>query len=262
MILLKVKCDQGNLKKKEGLKDAPDLIVKGFKNYFLGENGKTPVFSVEEVKQSSQGIAKTHKLIFNKANQILKKSFLTSIGGDHSITHPLFKAFSKRFNKVGLVYLDAHADCENDTGLPTYEDVLRRIISEGLVKPWNVILIGLRNWTEQEKRFIEQSKIKVFSMKDVANEGVDETIEAVRYLLSRCENVYASFDIDVVDPAFAPGTGWPEPGGLTSREALQFVQALAVLKKVKAFDLVEANTDPATIQLCSKILFEYLSHKQ
>ena len=262
MKLLKVKCDQGNLKSRDGLAQAPNIIVKELKEFFLGENGKNPVYEVDSIEQSGQGIEKTHELIYEKAKSILKQDELASVGGDHSITHPLFKAFSEKYDNVGLVYVDAHADCEQGTSTPTYEDVLRKIISDGLVKPWNVILIGIRNWTENEKIFIQQSKIKFFPMKDVASEGLEETIESARYLLSRCDNVYASFDIDAVDPAFAPGTGWQEPGGFTSREAIRIAQALGTLKKVKAFDLVECKDHPATAKLCSKILFEFLAHKQ
>lgn len=260
MILLKAKCGQGNLENKKGLVQSPDLIIKEFKNFFVGENGVKPVFSVKEFSQES-GLDKTHKKLYEKAKKLVSEELVT-VGGDHSITYPLFKAFSEEHDEVGLVYFDAHADCEHDMNPPSYEDVLRKIISDGLVKPWRTILVGVRNMTQREKTFLEDSKIKVFSMKDLASDGLKEVLESIRYLLSKCENVYASFDVDVVDPAFAPGTGWPEPGGLTSRQALQLVQSLGVLKKVKAFDLVECTDESSTVRLASKILFEYMAHKQ
>ena len=121
-------------------------------------------------------------------------------------------------------------------------------------------MAGLRNWHKDEYKFLRDNKIKFFNMKEIADESMQEISESIMSVARNFDCLYVSIDIDAVDPAFAPGTGYPEPGGLTSRELLYFLKRLKLLKNLKIIDLVEINPDKdinnLTVKLGAKILTE------
>lgn len=261
MKVIKIPSSQGGLGKSEGAELAPDEIIKQIHDLFLNEKGELPVFEIDEVEIISSNLEETNKNIFNKAIEIFKKNEKAIfIGGDHSITYPLIKAFSKAYKNPGVVIFDAHPDAENDFMPPTQEDLLPAIVGENLIKTTNIILAGTRNWHGNELEFLKKHKIRYFSMNEIVNEGMHESCEALMSIAKNFDALYVSIDIDAVDPAFAPGTGYIEPGGLTSRELLYFLQRLKFLKNLKALDIAEINPkkdiNSITSKLGAKILVE------
>ncbi len=257
MKILKINSSDGGLGKSDGSEEAPDIILDRINDIFLNESGKKLNFEVGQVKVVKNNLEETNKNIFDRA-----KNFDFFIGGDHSITYPCFKAFSEKFKNSFLVIFDAHPDCEVYTDIVTHEDFLRKLIDDNILKKENLILIGLRSWSENEYNFLKENKIKYFDMKKIFDLGVKEVCDVVMENCCDNEGVYLSVDIDVVDPSFAPGTGYVEPGGLSSRELFYFIQRFKMMKNLKVVDLVEIipkkDFEGKTVKLGAKIISELI----
>ena len=164
------------------------------------------------------------------------------LGGDHSITEPNVRAVSSRRGPVGLLHFDTHADTgtevfgvERSHGTPMY-----RLVEAGHVDPARYVQIGLRGYWPTEREFAWQAErgITSFFMHDVRERGVRAVLEDASRIVG-AGPVFVTVDIDVLDPAFAPGTGTPEPGGLSTGELLWAVREAATRLDVVGADLVE-----------------------
>ncbi|MDO8516753.1 MAG: arginase family protein, partial [Nanoarchaeota archaeon] len=137
----------------------------------------------------------------------------------------------------------------------------RALIEKGFPAK-NILLVGLRNSDKEEIEFIKKNKIKTISINQL-QEDLEETCEVIMEF-SHEKELYLSLDIDIVDPAFAPATGYPETGGLTSREFIYLIQRMNKIKNLKAVDIVEINEkedkkfENITIKLGAKILSELI----
>ena len=187
------------------------------------------------------------------------------LGGDHSISIPVLEAQRERFKdqRLGVLWVDAHPDlCDVFTGSRlSHACVLRRALEFG-IEPEDVCLVGVRSWEDQEIDLIENGGLNVYTAALIAERGMRSVATSVYSKLSRCDAVHISLDIDCLDPAFAPGTGIPESGGLTSREVITLIKAMQGLPLV-GLDVVEVAPpiDPseATIFAALKIIMEYIA---
>jgi agmatinase len=187
------------------------------------------------------------------------------LGGDHSISIPVLQAQREKYvdQRLGLLWVDAHPDlCDVFTGSKlSHACTLRRALEFGY-EPSEVCMVGLRSWEDQEIDLIENSGLNVYTAADVAAHGMSRVASSVRSKLSDCDAVHISLDIDCLDPAFAPGTGIPDAGGLTSREVITLIKTLQGLPLV-GLDLVEVAppVDPseATVFAALKIIMEYIA---
>jgi len=187
------------------------------------------------------------------------------LGGDHSISIPVFEAQRERYRdqRLGVLWVDAHPDlCDVFTGSKlSHACVLRRALEFG-IEPQDVCMVGLRSWEEQEIDLIENGGLNVYTAALIAERGMRSVASSVYSKLSRCDAVHISLDIDCLDPAFAPGTGIPDSGGLTSREVLTLIKSMQGLPLV-GLDIVEVSPpiDPseATIFAALKIIMEYVA---
>jgi agmatinase len=188
------------------------------------------------------------------------------VGGDHSIALPALRAIASKHGPVAVVHVDAHADT---SGPETWGEEfhhgtpLRHALSEKLIAPDQLYQIGLRGpWgSSEDGLFAAAHGGTTISAADLSERGVVDVMgEIARNIGDR--PVYLTFDIDAVDPAFAPGTGTPVPGGLSSREALEVIRLLAGVKLV-GMDLVEVSPplDHADItsHLAAHLLYEGLA---
>ena len=214
-----------------------------------------PVFDKDEVKIVEGNIGETNANIYSKALEILKNNTRPLfLGGDHSITRSIVKAFAEIYTKnPGIVIFDAHPDCNNNIMPQGQEDLLCHLVNQNIIKKENIILIGTRSWTKEEIDFIKKNKIKHFAMKEIAREGIHEISESLMTVAKNFSDLYISIDIDVLDPVFAPGTDYTEPGGLTTRELLFFLHRLKRLQNLKAYDLVEINPNKDINNITSKV---------
>mgnify|MGYP002630033875 CR=1 FL=1 len=257
MRILKIPFNGGALGKKDGQELGPNKVVEFLKNFHISETEKLPVFAEEEILVDNMNLEDTFSLIESQVSKI--DTVTTIIGGDHSITHPCFKAFSKRFSNPGIIVFDAHPDVQDDFTV-THENYLRRLVSDGFLKKENIILIGIRNWSKEEVMYLKQNRIKYYSMKEITFDDIKEICDSIMSVAREWDGLYLSIDIDVLDPAFAPGTGHTEPGGMSSRELIYFMQRLKLLKNLKMIDLVEVNPkkdiDDLTSKIAAKLIIE------
>jgi agmatinase len=187
------------------------------------------------------------------------------LGGDHSISIPVLQAQRERYRdqRLGLLWVDAHPDlCDVFTGSKfSHACVLRRALEFG-IHPEDVCMVGLRSWEEQEIDLIENGGLNIYTAAMVAERGMRSIASSVHSKLSLCDAVHISLDIDCLDPAFAPGTGIPDSGGLTSREVITLIKSIQGLPLV-GLDVVEVSPpiDPseATVFAALKIIMEYIA---
>jgi agmatinase len=166
---------------------------------------------------------------------------LVTLGGDHTIALPLLRAAARRHGPVALVHFDAHLDTW-DTYFGaryTHGTPFRRAVEEGLVDTEALSHVGTRGPLYGRRDLSEDRRLGfgIVTSADVMRRGVTETVEALRDRIAD-RPLYVSVDIDVLDPAHAPGTGTPEAGGLTSRELLEILRGLAGANLIGA-DVVE-----------------------
>jgi agmatinase len=187
------------------------------------------------------------------------------VGGDHSVTLPILRALRRRHGPLGLVHFDAHPDTWDEYGGSRHfhGSTFRRAVEEGLVDGRRVLQIGIRGPVRGpgDFDFHAEHGLEVVRIEEVKERGVAAV--AARLERLRGAPVYCSFDIDAVDPAYAPATGTPEVGGLSAYEALGLVRALRALLLIGA-DVVEVSPPydgpgQVTSLLAANLLFELLS---
>jgi len=210
-------------------------------------------------------IERTYERIEGAMGEILERQvFPMAVGGDHSITLPILRAIAKRHGPVGLIHIDAHLDTWDEYfgGKYFHGTPFRRAVEEGLIDPRQTIQVGIRGslYAEDDFDFQARHGMSVVPIGEVKEQGVAAV--AGRWKGLARGKVYVSFDIDSVDPAYAPGTGTPEVGGLTSYEALSLIRALRGLEVV-GFDLVEVSPPydgpgQITALLAANLLYEFL----
>ena len=192
----------------------------------------------------------SHDAIRMKVTQVLQAGALPLIlGGDHSITLPGATAVAQRygFGRVGMIHFDAHADTA-DSGpggvLISHGSPMRRLIEGGAIPGPNFVQIGLRGYWPPKTLFdwMRGQGMRWHQMSEIETRGFDAVLEdAIAEALDGPEYIYLSVDIDVLDPAFAPGTGTPEPGGITSTELLRAVRRIVTSVKLVGADIVEVS---------------------
>jgi agmatinase len=185
-----------------------------------------------------------------------------SVGGDHSITHPILKAVGAE-RPVGMIHIDAHCDTGGafDQTKFHHGGPFRNAVLDGVLDPTRTIQIGIRGSAEYLWEFSTVSGMTVIHAEEVSAMGCQAIADKARKVAGDGP-VYLSFDIDSLDPAFAPGTGTPEVGGLTSREVLEILRALKGVDIVGG-DVVEVapqyDATTNTAQAGAQVLFEILS---
>jgi arginase len=156
-------------------------------------------------------------------------SKLISFGGDHSISFPVIEAFSETYSKLNVLHLDAHADLYDDFEKNPYSHAspFARLMEKGALN--SLTQVGIRTFNTHQKEQANRFGVKVIEMKDFNMDFIN-SLEAPLYI---------SLDIDVLDPAFAPGISHHEPGGMTSRQLINIIQSIKV--PIVGADIVELN---------------------
>ena len=188
------------------------------------------------------------------------------IGGDHSVTWPILKALAKRQNEpLALIHIDAHTDTWGEfTGSKYHHGAPFRLATEaGVIDPKRTIQIGIRggqNFTDGLD-YSRDKGMRVITIEEFEDLGWQAVAREARRLVAD-RLVYLTFDIDFVDPAFAPGTGTPEAGGFTGYDSISFVRGLTGIDFI-GFDMVEVmpGYDPAQVTslLAANIIYEFIT---
>lgn len=187
-----------------------------------------------------------------------------SVGGDHLMTLPVFRAIARQ-RPIGMVHFDAHSDTNDryfGDNLYTHGTPFRRAVEEGLLDPRRTVQIGIRGSlaSASDTDFAKAVGIRIITMEEFADIGVEATLREARRIVGD-QPTYVSFDVDVLDPSFAPGTGTPEIGGMTTLQAQQLIRGLRGLNLIGA-DVVEVappfDVGGCTALVGATMLFELL----
>ncbi len=185
-----------------------------------------------------------YKKVEEKALELLNSGkFCIFLGGDHSVTIPLGKALAAHYKgkKLGVIHFDSHPDlCDEYEGSRwSHACPLRRVL-EDAVSHGDLAQVGIRSYEEEETKIhAEHPELMVIRACEIFREGYEAAADKLVNKFSGYDAVYITLDIDVLDPAFAPGTGTPEAGGLSSRELMYIVNRLMEEVPVAAMDIVE-----------------------
>ena len=169
------------------------------------------------------------------------------LGGDHSIAYPDIKAVAEALpaGSLAVVQFDTHADTATEVWGVKYShgSPFRHLVDEGIVPGERLVQIGLRGYWPYPKEFdwARARGVRWHRMEEVIERGIDEVIAQTLDEISGADHLFLSVDIDVLDPAFAPGTGTPEPGGMNTRELLRAVRKLTTERGLAGMDMVEVS---------------------
>jgi agmatinase len=236
----------------------PVLKVHPFERLRVADCGDVDVVPIS--------IERTHEAIERKIDTVVGAGARPlSIGGDHSITLPLVRALARRHGPLAVVHFDAHPDTwDQYFGSKLFHGTpFRRAIEEGAIDPRRMIQVGIRGplYGPEDFAFHDEHGLEVLRIEPIKERGLGWAAERLARL--RGMPLYCSFDIDACDPAYAPATGTPEVGGLSSWEALRLVRSLAGSSLVGA-DVVEVcppydGPGQITSLLAANLAFEILS---
>ncbi len=268
MLIVKVPGING-LGETKGCEKAGNAVLESLKEIYSNERGApidTRLLDLEEIHLDNSDLEMSNGLIYKNSLEFFEEKPKTIfLGGDHSISFSTTKAFLEHCKKSEkepcLIVFDAHPDCMDpvDSKLPTHEEWLKGLVESGF-PVGNIFLIGVRNSDPLETVFLKKQGIKVMNMNQIL-ENLEDSCDTIMEF-SKDKELYISIDIDVIDPAFAPGTRYKEPGGLTTRQFLYLIQRLNLVKNLRAIDIVEINpdkdTNDLTVKLGAKILAELI----
>jgi len=241
---------------KPGCRFGPDVIRDAFNNIEIFH----PELQVDLETANIEDLGNTkHTVVASEMLDMVRKITrelveknrqLFILGGEHLITYGTYLSFPK---ETGYVVFDAHYDLRDE-----YADIklshasyLRRIVEDKGAD--NILHVGARAFVKEELEFLKENKIKTISDKEIQQ---GKAIQILKDHISSFDKIYTSFDLDVLDPAFAPGVGNPEAVGITSRELFDMIYSLEN-KKVTGIDIVELNPtydNGSTASLAAKIM--------
>ena len=236
-----------------GASMAPPLIRKAYHSEsanFFAENG-AEIKSESFVDLGDFRINQYFDIDNITYTNLKNHSRLISLGGDHSITYPVLKAFNKIHGGVDILHIDAHADLYDEFEGDKYSHAcpFARIMEDSLVN--RLVQIGIRTLSTHQRAQAEKFDVETIEMRDFNPSALPKFTNPL----------YISLDIDALDPAFAPGVSHHEPGGLTTREVLNIIQG--VRAPIIGADIVEYNPKrdihDMTAMVCAKFLKEILS---
>lgn len=184
-------------------------------------------------------------------------AFMLIVGGDHSLAIGALAGLSDASERLGVLWIDAHPDFNTPASSPSgnihgmslavacgrgHRDLRLIADRDPMIEETDVFILGARDIDAEELDELEESAVTLVSTPGLREHGVTESVlHAAESLATRCDHIHLSFDIDVLDPAFVPGTGTPVPGGLTPDEALDLLRALAKSGLIRSMEIVEFN---------------------
>jgi agmatinase len=241
---------------KPGTRFGPDAIRDAFNNIEIFH----PQFQIDLASVNIQDLGNIHhtvnveemtEMVNKLTGELIKKDkLLIILGGEHSLTYGTYTAFPK---DTGYIVFDAHFDLRSEyAGVKlSHAAYLRRVVEKNGAE--NIIHVGARSFVGEELAFLKEHKIKTITEKEIRD---GKGPKLVNDMLSTFKKTYVSVDLDVLDPAFAPGVGNPEAVGITSRELFDMVYAMEG-HKIACLDVVELNPTydtGATASIAAKLI--------
>ncbi|MDA7808441.1 agmatinase [Flavobacteriaceae bacterium] len=246
---------------KKGADKGPDAFLAASKNMELydieteSEVYKHGVFLSAPITENNSPEAMVAAVTEKVKSYLNRNKFVTLFGGEHSISIGAIRAFSKYYENLTVVQIDAHADLRQSYQGSTCNHACALYEASQTTQ---LIQVGIRSMEHNEKSVMNLDNV-FFAHEMVSNEyWVEQAIERMT------DNVYITFDLDALDPSILPATGTPEPGGLLWYETLAFLREVFKEKNVVGFDIVELCPDPALYAsdfLAAKLYYKMLSYK-
>ena len=241
---------------KPGCRFGPDVIRDSFNNIEIFHPDlqvDLETVNIEDLGNTRHTVVASEMIDMVKkitAELVSRKRQLFILGGEHSITYGTYTSFPK---ETGYVVFDAHYDLRDEFAdiKLSHASYLRRIVEERGAE--NILHVGARAFVKEELEFLKENNIKTITDRHVRD---GDGPRLLRDYVSTFDTVYSSFDLDVLDPAYAPGVGNPEAAGITSRELFDMIHTLGETK-VTGADIVELNPyhdNGATASLAAKII--------
>lgn len=228
-----------------GARDGPRAIISASRqmedyDVELGrESYQAGIATLDPLEPDARGPEAMHERIYKAARKIVRDGkFLIGLGGEHGVTSALVRAVRSKHKKLSVLQIDAHADLRDKYhGSPfSHACVMRRIHEMGV----DAVGVGVRSYSLEEARFIRSAKKKIITARECheSDAWIDGVVESL------ADDVYVTIDIDGFDPAYAPGTGTPEPGGLDWYQVTGLLAAVARRRRIVGADVVEVRPIP------------------
>ncbi|MBI5148769.1 agmatinase [Candidatus Pacearchaeota archaeon] len=230
---------EGTVSYGKGTSKGPRAIIEASKNMELYDEElekntfEVGIHTLPELQIKDKKVEEAIDEVYQKAQQLLSKGkFIVMLGGEHSITPALVKAYKEKFPDISVLQIDAHSDLrdEHDFTKFSHACAMKRVLDLGV----NIVQVGIRSTSEEEKESFQKNRENIFMAKDLVGwTWINEVISRLG------ENVFITIDVDGLDPRIMPSTGTPEPGGLGWYKTIQLLKRVAKEKKVVGFDVVE-----------------------
>ena len=245
---------------RSGSRDGPLAIIDASQHLELydheldQESHLVGIHTLHELQPSMKGPEETVMRVHEVASDLIRKDkFVMMLGGEHSLTVGMVKAFREKFDNLSVLQLDAHADLRD-----AYEDskyshacVMRRVLEY-----CPIVQVGIRSLCEEEHRFLAQNQMQPFFA-----EGLPLDVDGIVSALST--DVYVTIDLDVLDPSIMSAVGTPQPGGISWYEILKILRRVAETRRIVGCDLVElcpAEGPPSCAFLAAKLAYKLIGY--
>lgn len=249
-----------------GTREGPAAIIAAsqqvelFDDELEGEFFAPGVATLDPLAPHMAGPKSMHEDIFAAARRVVRDGkFLFGLGGEHSVTSALVRAVMTRHKKLSVLQVDAHLDLRDEyEGTPySHASVMRRVLDLGA----RIVPVGIRNICREEHNFVKKASINVVTARQchLDDDWVDRVLDGLG------DTVYVTIDIDGFDPAYAPGTGTPEPGGLDWYQVTGLLRLVAAEKNVVGADIVEVLPIPGqrvTEFLAARLAYKLIAYVQ
>lgn len=247
-----------------GTRNGPEAIIKashylevfdeelGTEPYLNGINTLDPLeFETRLIEPCIEQIYKTVRML------PINEKFLISLGGEHSITYPIIKAYKEHFNSITVLQIDAHSDLreEYEGTIYSHACVMARVKDIA-----NIVQVGIRSQTKEEYDLIKKSDIQTFYIHSILNNNAWKK----QVVQSLGNYVYLTIDLDGFDPSIAPAVGTPEPGGLLWYDVIELIKMVAKSKYLIGCDIVELSPQPNSIItdfLAAKLVYKIIAYQ-
>jgi agmatinase len=217
-----------------------DLGIDAFAELTVVDNGDAAVVPGDA--------ARSHEAIGQAVTGVVGAGALPIVlGGDHSIAYPDIAAVAsaREHGSVAVVQFDTHADTARDVWGVTssHGSPFRHLVDDRVIPGHRLIQVGLRGWWPGPEEFswMRDAGVRWHRMQEIDERGIDAVVEAVLDEMGDARELFLSVDVDVLDPSYAPGTGTPEPGGMTTRELLRALRGLALRWELAGLEVVEVS---------------------
>ena len=250
-----------------GTREGPSAIIRAsqqvelFDEELEGEFYKAGIATLDALLPNMAGPAAMHEEVFAAARKIVRDGkIVVGLGGEHSVTSGLVRAVVGKHKKLSVLQIDAHLDLRQEwEGTPySHASVMRRCLDLGA----GLVSVGIRNVSADEHRFLRRARnVEVVTARQALmdDDWVDRAINAL------AEKVFVTIDIDGFDPAYAPGTGTPEPGGLDWYQVTGLLRLVAAEKNIVGMDVVEVIPIPGqaiTEFLAARLIYKLIAYMQ